>query len=178
MATLDDRVVGTVRWNVGNDEHLGYYENLYRLREFRPFYPHAVSITTKMIVAADFRRSRLPMQLCVAAYGHALERGVIFDVIDCNPPLVKFFQRFGYRQVFPEIVHPEYGRVVPLVLALHDTAHLRKIKSPFVGDAAGLVDEHDSDAFLNSLRAASGPLSIGENVNVAAGVGEPPTAAA
>jgi predicted GNAT family N-acyltransferase len=144
-------VVGTARFNVGVDENFGVYEELYKLRQFGPFYPTSVSITTKLMVAPGYRRSTLPLQLAVQCFKGGLELGTRFDVIDCNPPLVDFFRRLGYRQVFPSIEHPEYGNVVPMVLALYDSDHLRLCGSPFAKMASHLTDESQSVNFFYSV---------------------------
>jgi hypothetical protein len=125
------RVVGTARFNVGVDDSFGVYKDLYRLRSFGSFYPSSLSMTTKLIVAPEYRRSTLPLQLSVFCYKQGLPLGPVFDFIDCNPPLVLFFRKLGYRQVFPNINHPEYGAVIPLVLAIYDREHLESVKSPF-----------------------------------------------
>jgi hypothetical protein len=125
------RVVGTARFNVGVDQHFGFYEELYNLRSFGSFYPSFLCITTKLIVAPEYRRRTLPCQLSVFCYKQALPLGPVFDFIDCNPPLVPFFKKLGYRQVFPNINHPEYGFVVPMILAIYDRQHLEKVRSPF-----------------------------------------------
>ena len=145
LAEEAGHVIGTARFNVGVDDTFGFYRELYRLPEFRPFYPSAVSITTKFMVARSYEQSVLPKQLCDSCYRHGLLLGTAFDFIDCNDPLVPFFRKIGYRQVFPNVQHPEYGEVVPMVLAMHDLEHLRSVRSPFVrsgllaGDQTGSV---------------------------------------
>jgi hypothetical protein len=59
-----------------------------------------------------------------------------------------FFQKLGYRQVFPDVVHPEYGCVVPMILALLDQDHLEKIGSPFAKHARGVADARQSVSFF------------------------------
>ena len=144
----EDRTIGTVRFNVGVDENFGLYEGLYRLREFEAFYPSSVSITTKLMVAPDYRYSVLPLQLAVRSYKVAVSLGAAFDCIDCNRHLLPFFQKLGYRQVFQDVVHPEYGCVVPMVLAVLDTGYLEKVRSPFAKLARGFADKRESVTFF------------------------------
>lgn len=148
IAEDSGRTVGTARFNVGVDENFGLYEDLYRLREFEPFYPSAVSITTKMMVSPDYRRSPLPLQLAVRCYSAGLKLGNLFDFIDCNDHLIPFFKKLGYRQIFPDVFHPEYGRVVPMVLPLLDRQHLENVGSPFAKHARKIADTKDSVAFF------------------------------
>lgn len=143
-----DQLIGTVRLNVGADEHFGIYSELYKLRKFVPFFPKHISITTKLMVVASYRRSRLACQLAVAIYRVGLELGTCFDFIDCNPPLVKFFKHLGYRQTGELIRHPEYGNVVPLVLAMHDLEHLERVGSPFVETCKQFEDSQYSVGFF------------------------------
>lgn len=133
-------IVGTVRFNVGVDEHFGLYADLYRLREFGEFFPSRISITTKLMVAKEYRKSRLAMSLAMECYERGLRLGTCFDCIDCNEPLLGFFERMGYRQVFPAARHPEYGEVIPLVLAMHDREYFKSIHSPFAKRAGKVKD--------------------------------------
>lgn len=150
------RIVGTVRYNVGVDDTFGIYRDLYRLPAFGGFFPDHVSITTKLMVARDFRHTRLAVDLAMACYRAGLELETCFDSIDCNPPLVSFFKRLGYRQLWPEVEHPEYGRVVPLVLVLNDKQYLQDIRSPFAGIAAEYEDRYNAVAFFTKELCSDG----------------------
>jgi hypothetical protein len=142
--TEDGNIVGTVRFNVGVDEHFGLYVDLYRLREFGEFFPSRISITTKLMVATEYRKSRLAMGLALQCYERGLRLRTCFDCIDCNEHLVGFFKRMGYRQIFPAIRHPEYGEVTPLVLAMHDSEYFKSIRSPFAKRAEKFKDNLNS----------------------------------
>jgi len=83
------------------------------------------------MVAPELRGGPLATRLAIAAYSHALEHGILFDFINCNPPLESMFERFGYRRYTGRIQHPEYGDVLPLVLPVTDLEHLEDIGSPF-----------------------------------------------
>ena len=148
IAEDSGRTVGTARFNVGVDGNFGLYDDLYRLKEFGSFYPSSVSITTKLMVSPEFRHSPLPLQLVVRCYVVALRLGDVFDCIDCNEHLVPFFKKLGYRQVFPDIIHPEYGHVVPMVLAVLDRQHLEHVGSPFARHARKTTDPRDSVSFF------------------------------
>jgi hypothetical protein len=133
LVALDaGRVVGSVRVNFAADGSLGEYEDLYRLPMFGAYYPAGISISTKLVVAADYRRSTLPLQLMCAGYRAMVARGALFDAIDCRPALVPLFKRVGYRQVAPSFVHPDDGIHVPLVLSIADLEFLRTLRSPFL----------------------------------------------
>lgn len=153
-------LVGTVRFNVGVDENFGIYTELYRLGHFAHFFPKNISITTKLMVAPSYRRSGLALDLAAFCYTRGLELGSCFDFIDCNPPLVPFFEHLGYRRTFRPVRHPEYGDVVPLVLVMHDVAHLRKVGSPFAEIGARFQDRLHSAEFFHDCSFGFQPSSV------------------
>lgn len=157
-------VVGTARFNVGVDENFGLYEELYQLRAFEPFYPFSLSVTTKLMVAPEYRRSLLPRQLSVCCYVHGLRLGTAFDFIDCNAPLVPFFSKLGYRQVFPAVPHPEYGNVVPMVLAMYDRDYLKHVGSPFTRHACNAIDRKGSVAFFQDRFSSVAKRGSGDRI--------------
>ena len=144
----DGHIVGTVRFNVGVDEHFGLYVDLYHLKEFGQFFPSCISITTKLMIAAECRKGRLAMNLALECYDRGLNLGTCFDCIDCNEPLVGFFMKLGYRQIYPSVRHPEYGEVTPLVLVMHDTEYLKSIRSPLAKLSARFKDTLNSVAWF------------------------------
>jgi predicted GNAT family N-acyltransferase len=131
VAVDGERVVGSLRLNLGVDGDFGEYTALYQMHEFGPYFPRSMSITTKLIVAKEYRTSTLPLQLAMEAFKTARDAGVCFDLIDCQPHLRGFFRKLGYRQVMPHIDHPDDGKHIPLVIALQDAAHFSRVRSPF-----------------------------------------------
>jgi GNAT superfamily N-acetyltransferase len=125
------RVVGTLRTNFGRDTDFGSYRELYGLACTGRWFPQHVSICTKLMVAPEYRSSRLGIRLAGHLYQFGLEHNILFDFIDCNPPLEPLFFGLGYCRYHPRIQHPEYGDVLPLVLPLTDLAHLEEVGSPF-----------------------------------------------
>lgn len=130
-ASVGDRAVGTVRCNYTRDGDLGEYEQFYRMSKIGS-HPIDTSITTKFMVHPRHRGGRAALALVTGIYSHALFRGIRYNVMDCNPPLVNFFESFGFKIFLPQLRHEEYGSVVGMVLDLHDVEHLRAIKSPFL----------------------------------------------
>lgn len=162
-----DHLVGTVRYNLGSEGGFDYYEELYGLRSFGPFFPDHVSITTKLMVAPECRRSTLALRLASECYRGGAERGSMFDVIDCNPPLRPFFAKLGYRQISSNFEHPEYGHVIPMVLALYDDEHLAAVRSPFLAEAAQRGPDRGSvvyfrSALLNRVPNDAKPAQAGD----------------
>lgn len=123
-------IVGTVRVHLRRDTPTEY-QNWYRMQAFGDFHPDQTSITTKLMIASSFRGSSLVIRLSQACCELAVREGVSFNFIDCNDRLAPFFNRLGYRQVFANFHHPEYGLVKPMVIAMYDVHHLREVTSPF-----------------------------------------------
>lgn len=124
-------LIGTVRANLLRDGGIGLYRDLYGLdrltyREFRH-----TSITTRLMVLPRMRHTRVAVGLATALYALGLNRGILFDHIDCNAHLVPFFTHLGYR-IHRSAVHPEYGEVTVMRLNLIDSAHLQSVNSPFL----------------------------------------------
>ena len=103
------------------------------------------------MVARETRFSRLAVDLARTCYLRGLELGTGFDFIDCNAHLVCFFTRFGKRQLFERVHHPEYGEVVPLVLVMHDVQHLDAIGSPFAEIGKRFEDRSHSVHFFRNF---------------------------
>lgn len=104
------RIVGTARANVAGDTDLGVYERLYGLDTLNAEERGATSITTRFMVERERRGTVLAVQLARALFARGVDRGVRTDFIDCNEPLVPFFERLGYQSV-RTVEHPEYGIV-------------------------------------------------------------------
>lgn len=126
------KVVGSVRTNYSCTSALGAYEALYGMDVAQSAHPGHTSITTKLLVAPSYRSTALAYRLAVATYRMALRDGILFDFIDVYPDRVPFFERLGYRVHIPEVVHEEYGRVIVMKIAVRDSAHLRRVGSPFL----------------------------------------------
>jgi hypothetical protein len=122
---------GTLRTNFGRDTDFGSYRELYGMDCVGRWLPEYVSVSTKFMVAPQYRKSTLGVRLAAHVYQFGLERGILFDFIDCNPHLESVFFGLGWRRYRPRIQHPEYGDVLPLVLPVTDLAHLEAVGSPF-----------------------------------------------
>ncbi len=147
----DGAIVGTARVHLKADIPQTLVD-MYQLERFHPFHPAQTSTTTKLIVDSRYRRTPLALRLAQACYDIGMEAGVAFNFIDCNAHLRPFFHRLGFRQVFPDFEHAEYGTVTPLVLALRGFTYLREIASPFRLPHG--PDDNASVAFLDDLLAA------------------------
>jgi len=125
-------IVGTVLTTDGRDVRaFHYYDEIYKLP--RSTQDRAtISITNKLIVSQLHRRSVVTIRLAQATYRDALFRGIRQNYIDCNPPLVPFFERLGYVKNLGWIEHKDYGKTWSMVLNLDDYQHLKRIRSPLL----------------------------------------------
>ena len=133
-AFVKDAVVGTVRANTGRDSDLAYYPELYGMKDFaRSAYPDRTSITTKFMVAAEYRNTTLAYRLAAAMYRLGLEDNILYNFIDCKAEHASFYQMLGYRPYRGRIRHPEIGNeALPMVLPMTDLDYLAAVRSPFV----------------------------------------------
>ncbi|EFI34088.1 GCN5-related N-acetyltransferase [Desulfonatronospira thiodismutans ASO3-1] len=128
-------VVGTVRVNLKRHGDIEF-ENEYDVRMFNPYYPKRLSSTTKFMVDPKYRGGTIMNRLIQYLYAYGLENGIYFDFINVNEPLFKFYSRLGYRSYKDNFHHPEFGEVVPMVLAMNDRHYLETVKSPLARFAA------------------------------------------
>jgi hypothetical protein len=150
-AYAGDELVGTVRHEYSGEATFGEYMRMFRMEEFAPFFPTRVSLATKLIVRKDFRSSSVAARLTKRLFQEGLRRNMSFDFICCYDETRDFFKRLGYRQVFGDIAHPEYGSAHPMVLAYRDKAYLDSIRSPFAALIAEEEVESDSVALFQGL---------------------------
>jgi predicted GNAT family N-acyltransferase len=128
----DNEIIGAVRINFARDGDLLGYEKFYIMDSVGDAHPRSTCITTRLMIAPEYRGSLLAIRLAVAAYERALNNGITQDFIDCNDHLVQFFIRLGYKRYLPKQVHEEYGEVTCMRLDGHDRVHLERVRSPFV----------------------------------------------
>jgi hypothetical protein len=142
------RLVGTCRINPAAESDLGEYVELYQLQRFVPFFPRHVSVTTKGMILPEYRAGVpcLKMVLDCFRYLRMLTPAICFNFIDARPHLLPLHRKVGYRQVFPNFQHPDFGKVVhPLVLVVRDQGYLRWIQSPLASvETDDGSDENDS----------------------------------
>lgn len=129
-ACSNDRVAGVVRLSYWANSNLDKYVELYQLNTFNHF-ADWVSITTKLMIAEQFKGTRLGLMICMKTYETGCTKDTRFNFIDCNAHLVGYFLKLGYRFYMDDIMHPEYGSVTPMVLVNQDLAYLKHIRSPF-----------------------------------------------
>jgi len=131
-AFLNGGLVGSVRINWGWQD-IGACADYYGMRVFEPYFPKKTTMTTRLVVAPEARRSTVAMSVIMAWYSVQRAAGVCFDFIDCRDDVKPMFLKLGYRQVLGQPVrHPESGDLhYPLVLVHNDAEYLTRVRSPF-----------------------------------------------
>ena len=129
-ASHEGQVVGSVLTTYLRDTRVGCYEDLYRLGALPPAVRAVASVTTRLVVRPDKRRTGLVTRLAVATYVQAVMDGIERTEIDCAEPMVPLFKSLGFRDSVGPALHPEYGRVRVMRLDLVDLAHLSAAGSP------------------------------------------------
>lgn len=130
--TVSGRIAGTARGNIVAGSDLGLYERLYGLDTLSRAERASTSITTRFMVDRVHRGSILAVQLARALFARGAARGVTADYIDCNEPLVPFFERLGYQSV-RTIEHPDYGEVRLMRLEVRKEGYLSRPAGAFAG---------------------------------------------
>ena len=132
VALKDGKLVGTGRSNYARNSDLGYYTELYKMREIAgDAHPFSTSIGTKFMIQKHLRGSRIAFGIMQAHYNQMLLDKIRFDFIDCEPHMIPFFQKLGY-QTIDMINHPEYGSGMAMMLDVFNLKHLQRVKSPFM----------------------------------------------
>ena len=126
------RVVGTLRSNYCRDSDLSEYRELYQMARVE-LSPATTSVTSKLLVASEYRNSSLAYRLAAATYHEGLRAGMEDNFIDVYPERVPFFERLGFRVHIPEVSHPEFGSVVVMHLRVRDADHMSRVNSPLLG---------------------------------------------
>ena len=107
------------------------YIEWFRLDEFLKSYPpEKFSVSSRLMVSREWRKSRAAAMLILEAYREARVRGVEFDFLLTNPSLISLYEHLGYRRYCDSVQDPDVGLLVPMVWTLADHEHLRAVKSP------------------------------------------------
>jgi|SRR5579884_590546 len=125
-------LAGTIRINLGTQQLPEHLRAQYGLDRFAAFDPRVFSFASRLVVRPERRSSLVCLNLCKASYEYARRNGVIFNFCHCEPRLIDFYLRLGYRAYRQAFTDPELGLRIPLALVLDDIAHLSAVRSPFL----------------------------------------------
>ena len=133
LAETGGTVIGAIRTTHG--EHCANSPELLDTYELAPFLevltPDQIGVVTRLMVSSELRGSLLSLHLVKKTAEYCLQQGIECVFIDCQPHLVPFYQRYGYRSYRTVFNDPYVGVLVPLVLIVSDFEHLAQVRSPF-----------------------------------------------
>lgn len=120
------------------------YHELLALDAFLPMYRDRMSIASRFVVRPDRRGSISTMRLMSEAYLDGLRRDIKFVLAYCSHYLIDMYTQLGFQIHGPPMSFPQL-HFTPMVLVMHDFAHLERIKSPLFRAAvkAGLAGDAD-----------------------------------
>lgn len=134
----DSKIVGTLRLNIGNVSNFPpELRECFRLDTFQGFpssrFPdHKVSVTSKTMVAPEYRRSQAFYLLASRLYDTVRAQGGQFNFAGGASLMVSLYEQLGWRRYKSNFSVPDYGYMVPMVLVTEDIDHLRKVHSPLL----------------------------------------------
>lgn len=128
----DTQVVGTVRYSISS--YNDYIKDHYCVRH--PLFDLKFLIADRMVVRKDRRGMAIPVALTNQMYKTGLERGVHAALVECELPLVPFYERMGMIKY--DQIRRSYGTRALLYIDMLDIAHLRRVGSTF----ARVYDAH------------------------------------
>ncbi|MGB0721751.1 MAG: GNAT family N-acetyltransferase [Gammaproteobacteria bacterium] len=142
-AEADGEIVASLRINPTTDAGR-YWTHVYGLENFTRFPRNRMTMTSRLMVAAPWRGTRVLASLLMAAYRWARKYEFRCDFCNCVPALVEFYEQLGYRRYRDGFEDPDSGYHFPLVLLLDDMDHLRAVRSPFLRAARKLPAHTDT----------------------------------
>ncbi len=141
-----ERVVGTLRTNRVCDGGLSRYLEYYRLTDLPQPFLEETSVSTRTMVAADLRRTTLTARLACECFKWMLNHGLHTDFCDIFPAVMPFSTGLGYKLLFDDFYHPEYGLGYVMRLDLYDLEHLVKVRSPLRRTLVKWLEEREKMA--------------------------------
>lgn len=146
----NNEAIGTVLSNYVKHSDLGFYLELYKMKELVNSSYYDSSISTRLIVKKEFRSTSVAFRLALATYIQGLKDNVQFDFVDCTHGMISFFVRLGYKIYQESMHHPAFGHGAVLVLELQNIAHLEECDSPFAKHYRKIMHEKNT-AIANCL---------------------------
>lgn len=132
-AKENDVIVGTLRANLGCIAQLpqSLREKFQTKMTEEVFGSGKVSVTEFLMVKPEYRGGPAAAMLMTEIFNLGLTRGIELNYCLCELPLLRIYQRLGYKQYRPHIYLGEDNLRVPLILCLRDYDYLLQVHSPF-----------------------------------------------
>ena len=108
----------------------------------------AMSFTSRLIIAPQYRGTKALGVLLAAIYQEGRSKGVWLDFINCAPPLVSLYEVMGYRRFMANVLDTDVGLSVPMALVADDVEYLTRVHSPFARMAAAFPNDPTHGAWF------------------------------
>jgi CRP-like cAMP-binding protein len=132
------------------------WRKYFRLELFEDSDMRHTSVSSRLLVRPDLRRSMLLISLLAFSYDWALRDGRLHNLNYCAPMLVKLYEQLGYRRYAPGFNTPEGTYRIPMVFLCRDVQHLETIKSPLLRTARkAALPKHEYQTRVQKAAAAA-----------------------
>ncbi len=131
-ATVEDKVVGSMRLNWGADAPFSTeFMTTYDVQHFLPIVPmDQMIVFSRFMTRSEYRHTGLSFQFLAAMFTFFLEHKLQLAFCDCRPHLINSYVRLGFRTYTKTYNDLIAGLLVPLVMVVEDRNHLEQIGSP------------------------------------------------
>ncbi len=133
LVEQDGKIIATARLNYATETPFGdHWRQLYQLAHWDEFPAEAISMSSRLMVAPEWRGSSVLGALLLQLFEHSRARGVRFNFLNCSPSLLEFYEQLGYRRYADGFVDTDVGYRVPMVFMTEDVDYMRLVHSPFL----------------------------------------------
>ncbi len=132
-AKYGDTMIASMRINLGKDAPFSAeLEQTYNLSRFYSGLDKSqMLVLTRFMVKKEFRGSQLAFRMIEQVARICVEEDIELAVCDCQPHLVRYYQRMGFCSYACEVYNdPEFGIMIPLAFVIRDLKYLDNIRSP------------------------------------------------
>ncbi|MHC1725410.1 MAG: hypothetical protein AB9866_05250 [Syntrophobacteraceae bacterium] len=109
------------------------WQDWFQLSRLLPLGLDRIVVSTRMVIHPDHRNSSLFDLFYRFIIERYLEAGFDFALHYCSPGLICRYEHLGHRLYGGPFVIPTGILRVPMLIALNDPCHLRKVRSPIAG---------------------------------------------
>ncbi len=129
----EGKIIASSRMNHGKTTCFSEkWKKLYRLDKFSNYDMENISLSSRIMVANEWRGSLALGSMLSEIYLYARREGVKFDFCNCSPFLLEFYEHLGYRRYIEGFVDEDTGYHLPLVFMVEDIEYLRRVRSPLL----------------------------------------------
>ncbi|MFH1729919.1 MAG: cyclic nucleotide-binding domain-containing protein [Pseudomonadota bacterium] len=152
------QIAATVRLNFYNSsQSKAYFHKTYGLDHFLDFPLESITFSSRLIVHPDWRNTRILLHLFKYFYEEIKDRNIKFNFCTCAPYLVGLYQHLGYRRYKDNVIDPDVGYRIPMVMLANDKKYLKSVRSIF----SRLIPDEQNDPLIGKWFQARFPNYIG-----------------